>query len=341
MKVDVNFKGILSQDLYVIRGIAIVLVVLGHIIGYNREYGMRQIYNSDLSALGWLCDFINTFHMPIFFIASGIAFATFSKKDTKFLSFFLSKFEKLIIPLICWSPIYFVFQSLSKGKHFSFLDVIKVIIYPYEIFWFLHALIFATFLSFTCLKIFRLQSVYFTLSIILFVLGFGYWNFFYALGVLSASYLQKLKLILEKLPLYHILLLGSVCIMTMIYSHTMLAVKNIDISRIINGPIAFFFLYIVLNLGTRVLFPKQVEKLVHRTRNYLVYLGTLSMIIYLFHGYFTRSTIILMTKLFHLPNPILYFIVVSFMGVVGPLIIYNFLKDRSQIFMYSIGGAKK
>jgi len=338
-KLDVNFKTILSEDLYALRGIAIILVVIGHVIGYNREYGMRHIYNSDLSALGWLCDFINTFHMPIFFIASGIAFAVFSNKNTSFQKFFCSKFEKIIIPLICWSPIYFVFQSLSKGKHFTFGDIVKATIYPYEIFWFLHALIFATFLSFICFKLFKSKLVYLSLSIILFFLGFGYWNLFYAFGVFLASYLYNIRLILEKLPLVLIFIMGSCSITTMIFTKNLIAVNDVEPSRIINGPIGFLFMYMMVS-ENRILLPKLLESLRNSITSHFLYLGKMSMIVYLFHGYFTRSTIIILTKLLGLPNPIFYFIIVSFTGVLGPIVLYKVLQKRSKIFMYSIGSAQ-
>ena len=340
MKLEANFKAILSNNLYFIRGIAIALVVIGHVIGYNRDYGMRKIYNSDLSALGWLCDLINTFHMPIFFIASGVAFAVFSNKNITFKKFVTSKFEKLIIPLICWAPIYFVFQSLSKGKQFNFSDIVKATIFPYEIFWFLHALIFATLLSFICFKFFKSNLVYFSVSILLFILGFGYWNLFYAFGVFIASYLEKIRLFLQKVPLSLIFILVFCGISTMALTKYFLAVNNIEHSRIINGPIAFLCMYAVINSQEKILLPKQLEHLRHAIATSSVYLGAVSMIIYLFHGYFTRGTISFIIKVLGLPNPILYFIVVSFMGIVGPIILSKFLLSKSKILMYSIGGAK-
>ncbi|MGI2906715.1 acyltransferase family protein [Tolypothrix sp. VBCCA 56010] len=338
MNVNASFKKNLSESLYLIRGVAIALVVIGHVIGYNRDYGMRQIYNSDLSPLGWLCDLINTFHMPIFFIASGVAFAVFSNKNTTLKKFVSSKFEKLIIPLICWAPIYFVFQSLSKGKQFNFLDIVKATVFPYEIFWFLHALIFATLLSFICFKYFQSNLVYFSVSILLFILGFGYWNLFYAFGVFIASYLEKIRLYLEKLP-FLIFVIFIAGITTMVLTKYFIAVNNIENSRIINGPIAFLSMYAVTNSREKILLPKQLENLRHAVATSFVYLGAASMIIYLFHGYFTRGTILFITK-FLVPNPIFYFIVVSFMGILGPIILYKFLLSKSKIFIYSIGGVK-
>lgn len=339
MKQDANFKATLSEELYLIRGIAIVLVVIGHVIGYNREYGMRQMYNSDLSALGLLCDFINTFHMPVFFIASGVAFAVFSNKDTSYMKFARSKFEKLLIPLICWAPPYFIFQNLVKGKHFSFLDVVNSVIYPYEIFWFIHALIFATFFSFICFKLFKAKLVYFSLSVLLFVLGYGYWNIFYAFGVFIASYLPKIRLRLEKVPLTLVFIAGLCCISAIIFNKYFVA-NNIDNSRIFNGPAAFLFMYAMVVSQERIHLPKLFGKIQNSIVTNFAYLGVVSMIIYLFHGYFTRSTIIFIVKIFGLPEPLFYFIVVSIMGVLGPTILYKVLQPRSKMFVYSIGGAK-
>jgi fucose 4-O-acetylase-like acetyltransferase len=63
---------------------AIVLVVIGHVIGHKKDVGMRQMYDSDIPFLTWLTEFIYTFHMPIFFILSGVSFATFSTKNTSY-----------------------------------------------------------------------------------------------------------------------------------------------------------------------------------------------------------------------------------------------------------------
>ncbi|BCL39488.1 acyltransferase family protein [Nostoc sp. MS1] len=203
MTSDTIWKNNLSKYLYFIRGVAIILVVIGHIIGYNISYGMRQVYNSDLSVLGWICDLINTFHMPTFFVVSGIAFAAFSKKDISYKKFFTSKFHKLFIPLIVWCPPYFIFQSLTRSKPFSFADIINSVIYPYEIFWFLHVLIFSTLFAFLYFKNFKSIKLYLFISISLFVISillkangvqdYFFWNLFYAFGVFITKYLLQIE----------------------------------------------------------------------------------------------------------------------------------------------------
>jgi len=352
MKTDVNFKASLSNDLYFIRGIAIVLVVAGHVIGYNRDYGMRQLYNSDLSVLGWLCNFINTFHMPVFFIASGIAFAIFSKKDISYVKFLRSKLEKLFIPLICWAPIYFIFQSSYKGKSFSLLDVINSAVYPYEIFWFLHALIFATFLSFLCFKVFKSQLIYLGISISLFIICiylnnnliyiWWHWNIFYAFGVFIAPYLYKIRLKLEMVSLPIRVLIVALLMMVMLAARELIEISNsgIDLVRLINGSLAFLLMYIMLCSATTIVLSKRATELIQSYAKYVVYLGKISMVVYLFHGYFTRTTVMFIVKVLGRIEPILYFMIVSSLGVLGPVILYQILQNKSKAFMYSIGAGK-
>jgi len=256
MNTDAKSKAKLSQSLYFIRGVSIVLVVIGHVIGYDKTYGMRQAYSSDLFVLGWICDFINTFHMPTFFIASGISFAIFSNKHAGYIKFARSKFEKLLIPLIFWSPIYFVFQSLSKGKSFSFFEVIHSVLYPHEIFWFLHALIFATLFSFVYFKNFKSQAIYFFLSIIIFAIGvclrgsmiylYFFWNIFYAFGVFVSYYLSSLSLKVEELTLKIKFISAISGITIMLVTKYFIPLHDaLDLSRIINGIIAFIIMYMI------------------------------------------------------------------------------------------------
>lgn len=352
MKADVNFKAALSEDLYVIRGLAIVLVVVGHVIGYNRDYGMRKVYNSDLSVLGWIGDLINTFHMPLFFMASGIAFAVFSNKDTTYIKFARSKLEKLLIPLICWAPIYFIFQSLSKGKSFSLPDVVNSVVYPYEIFWFIHSLIFATILSFICFKLFKSQLIYFGISILLFIICaylnnqlvyiWWHWNIFYAFGVFLSPYLYRIHLKLETLPLPINILMGSLCLTVLLAAKYFIKISSsgFDFLRLINGPTAFLLLYIILESGKNPVVSKTISKIKGSLLNNIAFIGKISMVVYLFHGYFTRSAIMIVTKILGRPEAIIYFLVVGLIGVLGPIVLYQLLHNRSKFFRYSIGAGK-
>lgn len=348
------FKNQLSKSLYLIRGIAIILVVIGHVIGYNLTYGMRQVYNSNLSVLGWLCDLINTFHMPTFFVVSGIAFAAFSKKDISYIKFFTSKFQKLLIPLLVWCPPYFILQSLSKSKSFTFIDIIDSIIYPYEIFWFLHVLIFATLFAFLYFK--NLQSVNFYLisSITLFTLSvllnndhiqdYLFWNIFYAFGVFITRFLQQIETFLAKnRNVFTQVLLPCLCVSIMVICEQLLPKDaSVDYLRLINGTVGFIFLYLISIklLGNVEDTSRKPTTTLNRIIASLQYCGAASIAIYLFHGYFTGLSRAILLKVTGLPHPIVYFSLLSLMGIIGPLVIYEVLRTRSKLFVYSIGGAK-
>lgn len=74
------------------RGIAILLVVIGH---------MNQFYRNNLDISNpQMLSFIYTFHMPLFFIISGMLFSEKSFKDVSFTKFLIKKIKTLIVPYL-------------------------------------------------------------------------------------------------------------------------------------------------------------------------------------------------------------------------------------------------
>ncbi len=321
MKWDITFKTHLSKALYFIRGIAIVLVIIGHVIGDNKNDGMRKMYSSDIFALSWLADFIYTFHMPVFLMVSGVAFAIFSKKNGGYLEFARSKLNRLIIPLVCWAPPFFIFHSLSQGKHFSFIDLIKAVIFPYSMFWFLHALIFASLFSFCFFKKFSSPFLYFLISIFLFAFSLFFkellisfyfsFNIFYALGVFLAYYLPKANLILEKLSSNIRFLILFLCSILMLTVKHFMATNHHPLATIINGVLAFGFLYTIIEAHRIKLSYEPLNKLLQSAKTNILYAGKLSMVLYLFHMYFAKITRIFLVKGFSIKEPRLHFVLGS------------------------------
>lgn len=80
------------------KGLGIILVVVGHT-------KFRHI------------DFIYTFHMPLFFIISGVIF-NLSKYDGDFKKFVISRFKRLIIPYFC-SCVFFYTFWVFLGRKFG------------------------------------------------------------------------------------------------------------------------------------------------------------------------------------------------------------------------------
>ncbi len=345
-KADNNFKANLSRDLHFIKGIAILLVVIGHVIGSNKNVGMRQMYKSDIFGLTWLADFIYTFHMPLFFIASGVAFTVFSNSDISYLEFARSKFKRLFIPLICWAPPFFFFQSFTRRKSFDFFNVVNAVIHPYAIFWFIHSLIFATFFAFICFKLFKSQLIYILLSLLILFLSFYlkefiiYWNIFYAFGVSIALYLPSIRSILQKLKTSKILLTLLSCVISMLLVNCFSHASYSAFIEIINGVISMLLLYIIAVTFQTKFQIKWLIKALQSAKNIFLYLGKISMVTYLFHIYFCTSVRIVLVKVFGITQPSIHFVLGFTAATVGPIIFYNFLRTRSKIFRYSIGEFK-
>lgn len=88
------------------KGIAILLVVIGHALQY---YLYPNAFNEELS---WRC--IYSFHMPFFFILSGIA-SSFSRISQFELKFVLNKSRRLMLPFLCWATIDYALMHLLMG----------------------------------------------------------------------------------------------------------------------------------------------------------------------------------------------------------------------------------
>lgn len=95
------------------RGVGILLVVMGHVIGE----GNKTFTESD-SVYAW----IYSFHMPLFFIISGILLGLSLSKNTgdKYEKKTKSLIRHLLIPYFLWTAVYFILDSRSLNS-FSYL----------------------------------------------------------------------------------------------------------------------------------------------------------------------------------------------------------------------------
>ena len=84
------------------RGIAILLVVIGHVLGgYTGNYGLPQYQR----IINLLVDIIYSFHMPLFFMISGYVFGLkkYNWSKSNYVVFVKYKAKTLLVP-------YFLFQ---------------------------------------------------------------------------------------------------------------------------------------------------------------------------------------------------------------------------------------
>ena len=123
-----------NLNLDVLKGIAVIAVLLGHAI----QRGLVEKYTEN-----FLFKIIYTFHMPFFMILSGYAL----EKYTKNINYktIIKKFNRLIIPTFIWSFIIYFMRDFSFVgiKPFIFFPDDKFVfiktlfIYPTYIIWFL------------------------------------------------------------------------------------------------------------------------------------------------------------------------------------------------------------
>ena len=143
------------------KGVGIFLVVLGHI-----EQAPKP-----------LCIWIQSFHMPLFFILSGMLIHYKGEAALPFSTLLFNKFQHIIVPYISFSFLYFLIDCV-RILFFSFTwkDLIKnvflsISFYGKSVLWFLPGLFFGELLFLLLLKKFHRHALNF--SLILSIMAYG------------------------------------------------------------------------------------------------------------------------------------------------------------------------
>lgn len=194
----------------VLKGILIILVVLGHAI---------QNTLGDKCFDDHLWNIIYSFHMPAFIAVSGFfAYHNNQMKKVSVNSFVQSvfrRFRQLVIPFVLWTII-----SLLIDSNLSWSSFFRVLLYPDSGLWFLWVLFVISFLFSTCIwlsgknnEIYSLVSLGVILIIVMIVsdlrmFGFqfiAYYYLFYLIGFALHKYEHSIiissKLVLVLLSL--------------------------------------------------------------------------------------------------------------------------------------------
>lgn len=142
------------------KGIGILLVVYGHIE-----------YISD-GARGW----ISSFHMPLFFIISGMLMAYKSEQEKPFLNILKKRFKGILVPYLWFSLLYFFIDImnvvLNKIDLNTFIEnaISSVTFYGVSVLWFLPALFIAEITAALLIKCTKKCYLFVPLSFVIAVL---------------------------------------------------------------------------------------------------------------------------------------------------------------------------
>ena len=164
-----------NKDLSVetLRGIAIILVVMGHVIGSKSDGGMKVPDDSFLRHLYFTFQYLR---MPLFTVISGWVYALRPARLENLGDFTIKKIRRILIPLIFVGGTYYIVQSIVPGTNFSYdlKDIWRIAIFPYTFYWYLQSL-FIVFLVVSVIDSYNLAQTFnkwlavFLLSLILLI----------------------------------------------------------------------------------------------------------------------------------------------------------------------------
>jgi glucan biosynthesis protein C len=122
-----------------LRGIAVILMVAGHVIGASADVGMRV---DDASIWRSCYDSLLFLRMPLFTVLSGAVYAMRPVASGKGRRFLKGKVRRLLVPAIVVGGTFYITQALIPGVNSppELSEIWHVAVYSYAHFWFLHAL---------------------------------------------------------------------------------------------------------------------------------------------------------------------------------------------------------
>jgi peptidoglycan/LPS O-acetylase OafA/YrhL len=123
-----------------LRGLAVILMVCGHVIGTTSGSGMEV---ADDSAWRLLYLALNDIPMPLFTVIAGFVYAMRPMGAVADVpGFILAKLRRLLFPLITVGALMFLLKSAVPGTHNKQQpsQFWRIYAFPYEHFWFLQAI---------------------------------------------------------------------------------------------------------------------------------------------------------------------------------------------------------
>ncbi len=124
-----------NRQVDTLRGIACILLVAFHVIGYDATNGL-QIASGPIREIN---DLLAHVRMPLFTFLSGIVYA-WRPYDGDTGRFLRGKIRRLIIPLLTVGTLFAVIQTIVPGTHAGITNWALLHIQPVGHFWFLEAL---------------------------------------------------------------------------------------------------------------------------------------------------------------------------------------------------------
>lgn len=128
-----------DPNIETLRGLAILLVVAGHVIGIDATGGMKV---ADDSLWRYLYASLQYVRMPLFTAISGWVYALHPVAAHEAGTFMFKKARRLLLPMICVGTLYFLIQYITPGTNRTgeLAEIWKIYLLPYTVYWYLPAL---------------------------------------------------------------------------------------------------------------------------------------------------------------------------------------------------------
>ncbi|WP_413459963.1 acyltransferase family protein [Herbaspirillum huttiense] len=317
-----------------LKAIGIILVVYGHVA--------RGVYNAaiplDQQRYQLIDSIIYSFHMPLFFFASGLTVAnSLAKYGTA--GFIMEKLRTLAYPYFVWSLIQGLIGLLLSrltNRQLELASLLQIPWHPQDQFWFLYALLLIMMVLALLVNWLGLQRRYWLLALFTagfifhvyfpftmvdgFVLSYGVYT---VLGLCFADFRGRLMRHAHTLAP----LLVCVAIIAQYVFHISLQLRT-DPDHKFTLPLAVVCILALVALSMRM-------ELLSRW-NWMREIGRLSMPIFLMHILFGSGARIVMNKVLHLQDPLVHLIVGTAAGVLLPMVAYRVLINCKAGYLFAL-----
>lgn len=270
------------------RGMAIILVVIGHLIQYN------IINGQDIN----LYSMIYSFHMPLFMFISGYVLQKFLRIENSIDSviFVWKKTRALLLPLFSWGIMLVIFNNSINFELYKkiYLSILSQIIHPQL--WFLHTLfllmVFSLlfyWISFYLNKkmlilrdliiyLVLIASIVVTFKLFFNILpaSFVLYSIFFMFGVFLVKYTKLLKLLENSIVSNIALIVFIVLVGNYNFNES-----NLIIMKGLKIIISFTAIIVLYKLAKMEIFSKAVD-------NFIIQSGKSSLAIYIIHFSFVH-----------------------------------------------------
>ena len=313
-----------------VKGVAIILVVIGHVCGSLYNSGLHE-----LPVINSIKIFVNSFHMQLFFMISGYVFI-YSYCDVTDRNIVIEK-ERINRQIVNLSLLYVIYEIVRYIISNAFKSEVnievkpnRILMLPYKAiqeYWYIYVLVIIYLMMYFITSINVVHAMIVTFFFGLFyaiadfisAVGFkewtalkaGYYIFFFCLGGLIYCAQKKKKTLLFRMTE----MIGSVL--------GLLYVLYIDNTN----PIANFFVSIVIaDFVFELFYNFKLEN------PFFSFIGENSLHIYLLHVYFTSGGRLVL-KFINSGNVIFDSVFLLVFGIVGPITIARIIR---RTILYSI-----